>query len=48
MRRLVGALLLAAMTPALADMPPLEQLKLVSEHPVDGMDAGNLSGLAWW
>ncbi|MDD1510098.1 esterase-like activity of phytase family protein [Pseudomonas sp. CNPSo 3701] len=47
MRRLVGALLLAAMTPALADMPPLEELKLVSEHPVDGMDAGNLSGLAW-
>lgn len=47
MRRLVGALLLAAMTPALADTPPLEELKLVSEHPVDGMDAGNLSGLAW-
>ncbi|TWE01528.1 phytase-like protein with esterase activity [Pseudomonas sp. AG1028] len=47
MRRLVGALLLAAMTPVLADMPPLEELKLVSEHPVDGMDAGNLSGLAW-
>lgn len=47
MRRLAGALLLAAMTPVLADMPPLEELKLVSEHPVDGMDAGNLSGLAW-
>ncbi|MBD9398812.1 esterase-like activity of phytase family protein [Pseudomonas sp. PDM11] len=46
MRRLVGAVLFAAVTPVLADTP-LEELKLVSEHPVAGMDAGNLSGLAW-
>ncbi len=47
MRHLFGAVLFAAMTPALADVPPPEELKLVSEHPVDGMPAGNLSGLAW-
>lgn len=47
MRQLLGAVLLAAVTPALADTPPLEELELVSEHPVAGMDAGNLSGLVW-
>lgn len=39
----LAALLLLA-TPAFA--APLETLKLVSEHPVDGMVGGNLSGLA--
>lgn len=39
---LAGLLLLAA--PVFA--APLESLKLVSEHPVDGMVGGNLSGLA--
>lgn len=39
---LAGLLLLA--TPVFA--APLESLKLVSEHPVDGMVGGNLSGLA--
>ncbi len=39
------ALIVALLTsPALA--APLEQLKLDSEHPVDGMVGGNLSGLA--
>ncbi|TBU79059.1 DNA topoisomerase IV [Pseudomonas daroniae] len=47
MRHLLGALLLASVTPLLADTPALEELKLLSEHPVAGMDAGNLSGLAW-
>ncbi|WP_423228016.1 esterase-like activity of phytase family protein [Phytopseudomonas dryadis] len=47
MRRLLGALLLAVATPLLAETPPLEELRLGSEHPVDGMAAGNLSGLAW-
>lgn len=47
MRQLLGAVLLAVVTPASADTPPLEELELVSEHPVAGMDAGNLSGLAW-
>lgn len=42
-RRWLAALLLLA-TPAFA--APLETLKLVSEHPVDGMVGGNLSGLA--
>lgn len=31
---------------ALADPAP-EQLRLLSEHPVDGIAGGNLSGLAW-
>lgn len=47
MRRLLGALLLASMAPAFADAPALEELKLLGEHPVAGMEAGNLSGLAW-
>ena len=50
MRRLCAALLLAA-APALADTPapaPLPaELKLLSEHPVEGIAGGNLSGLAW-
>ncbi|MGH8354285.1 MAG: DNA topoisomerase IV, partial [Pseudomonas sp.] len=44
MRRLLAALLLIA-TPVLGE--PLEELKLLAEHPVDGIPAGNLSGLAW-
>lgn len=47
MRQLLGALLLASVMPAFADTPALEELKLLSEHPVAGMDTGNLSGLAW-
>ncbi|HWV11348.1 MAG TPA: DNA topoisomerase IV, partial [Pseudomonas sp.] len=46
MRHLWAALLLVA-TPALATLPVPEELTLVSEHPVDGMTNGNLSGLAW-
>ncbi|MGE8496565.1 MAG: esterase-like activity of phytase family protein [Pseudomonas sp.] len=46
MRRLCAALLLVA-TPVLADLPVPEELTLVSEHPVEGMTSGNLSGLAW-
>jgi hypothetical protein len=46
MRRLAVALLLVA-TPVLAEPQVLEELKLLSEHPVDGIAAGNLSGLAW-
>ncbi|WP_322845688.1 esterase-like activity of phytase family protein [Pseudomonas sp. B33.4] len=38
-----GALLLSAMTVA---AEPLQELRLLSEHPVDGMRGGNLSGLA--
>lgn len=45
-RRLAVALLLVA-APALAETQALEELKLVSEHPIDGIAAGNLSGLAW-
>ncbi|HLT03541.1 MAG TPA: DNA topoisomerase IV, partial [Pseudomonas sp.] len=40
---LLAALLLAATAPALG----LEQLRLLAEHPVDGVPRGNLSGLAW-
>jgi hypothetical protein len=50
MRRLFAAVLLAS-TPVLADTPapvPLPvELKLLSEHPVEGVVGGNLSGLAW-
>lgn len=46
MRHLWAALLLVA-TPALANLPVPEELTLVSEHPVEGMTNGNLSGLAW-
>lgn len=46
MRRLAAALLLVA-APALAETPALEELTLVSEHPIEGIAAGNLSGLAW-
>jgi len=44
MRGLLAALLLLAL-PALGE--PLEELKLLAEHPVDGIPAGNLSALAW-
>ena len=42
----VWAGLLAAFLVGPAFAAPLEQLKLVSEHPVDAMVGGNLSGLA--
>ncbi|WP_312341496.1 esterase-like activity of phytase family protein [Stutzerimonas nitrititolerans] len=29
------------------EAPPTRELELLSEHPVEGMAAGNLSGLAW-
>ncbi|BAP43044.1 esterase-like activity of phytase family protein [Pseudomonas sp. 21LCFQ02] len=44
MRAAWFALLALLAAPAFA--VPLEQLKLVSEHPIDGMTGGNLSGLA--
>ena len=44
MRGWLAGLLLMVAVPALA--VPLEELTLVSEHPVDGMVGGNLSGLA--
>ncbi|MGX5221048.1 DNA topoisomerase IV [Pseudomonas segetis] len=52
MRRALYALLLLAVSPLVAAASqamaqPEESLKLVSEHPVDGMSAGNLSGFAW-
>lgn len=52
LRRALRALLLYApllATPVFAAAPGalLEQLKLQAEHPVEGMSAGNLSGLAW-
>ncbi|HWH85546.1 MAG TPA: esterase-like activity of phytase family protein [Pseudomonas sp.] len=40
---LAGALLLSALS---VSAEPLQQLRLLSEHPVDGMRGGNLSGLA--
>ncbi|MCF4998706.1 DNA topoisomerase IV [Pseudomonas syringae] len=40
---LAGALLLGSMT---VSAEPVPQLRLVSEHPVEGMRGGNLSGLA--
>lgn len=46
MRRLCAVLLLAV-TPALADTPASAELKLLSEHPVEGIVGGHLSGLAW-
>lgn len=46
MRRLAAALLLVA-APVLAETQALEELTLVSEHPIEGIAAGNLSGLAW-
>lgn len=39
-------LALLALLAAPAFALPLEQLRLVSEHPIDGMSGGNLSGLA--
>lgn len=33
--------------PALAQEPPLPELELLSEHPIEGMAQGNLSGMAW-
>ncbi|UVJ44464.1 esterase-like activity of phytase family protein [Pseudomonas sp. LS1212] len=44
MRHALAALLLIAL-PVVAE--PWPELKLVSEHPVDGVLGGNLSGLAW-
>lgn len=44
MRRALAALWLCVAWPAFADAVP--ELKLVSEHPVEGMRGGNLSGLA--
>ena len=46
MRRLFAVLLLAV-TPVLADTPVPAELKLLGEHPVEGIAGGNLSGLAW-
>lgn len=46
MQRLLAACLLAC-SPLLAAAPALEELKLLSEQPVEGIAAGNLSGLAW-
>lgn len=40
---LAGALLLSALS---VSAEPLQQLRLLSEHPVEGMRGGNLSGLA--
>lgn len=45
MRHALAALLLLIALPALAE--PWPELKLLSEHPVEGMRGGNLSGLAW-
>lgn len=44
MRNALAALLLMIALPALAE--PVPELKLLSEHPVEGMRGGNLSGLA--
>jgi len=41
---MLAGILMSAAAPAFA--VPLKQLELVSEHPVDGMVGGNLSGLA--
>ncbi|MDA7084943.1 esterase-like activity of phytase family protein [Pseudomonas sp. SA3-5] len=46
MRQLAAALLLVA-APVWAQTQALEELALVSEHPINGIAAGNLSGLAW-
>jgi hypothetical protein len=40
---LAGALLLSAMS---VSAEPVQELRVLSEHPVDGMRGGNLSGLA--
>ena len=45
MRHALAALLLTVL-PLLANAGQVEQLKLVAEHPVDGMVGGNLSGIA--
>ncbi|EIK96975.1 hypothetical protein PMM47T1_09956 [Pseudomonas sp. M47T1] len=45
MRYALAALLLTIL-PLLAQAAPVEQLKMLSEHPVEGMRGGNLSGLA--
>ncbi|MCP6133554.1 hypothetical protein NL393_30705, partial [Klebsiella pneumoniae] len=46
MIRLLSAFCLAlvALTSQAGDWP---QLKLIAEHPIEGMRGGNLSGLAW-
>ncbi|UTW09469.1 esterase-like activity of phytase family protein [Pseudomonas benzenivorans] len=44
--RCLGVALLLVAAAALADAPPPEELRLIGEHPVEGMVGGNLSGLA--
>lgn len=46
MQRLLAACLLLC-APLLASAAALEELKLLGEQPVEGIAAGNLSGLAW-
>lgn len=46
MRRLLAAVCLAAL-PVMADEPAWAELALQTEHPIEGMAGGNLSGLAW-
>jgi len=46
MRRWLLALCLLFGAPLLAARP-VESLRLLGEHPLDGMPSGNLSGLAW-
>ncbi|MCY1522662.1 Esterase-like activity of phytase [compost metagenome] len=46
MRHLFAALLLLS-TPVLAELKAPEELKLLGEHPIQGIAEGNLSGLAW-
>ncbi|WP_438269569.1 esterase-like activity of phytase family protein [Pseudomonas indica] len=45
MRRLLFACVF--LSASAAAEPPVEPLKLLTEHPVEGMRGGNLSGLAW-
>ncbi|MCY1414310.1 hypothetical protein D3C76_406460 [compost metagenome] len=45
MRQALAAFLLLIATPVLAE--PWPELKLVSEHAIEGVQGGNLSGLAW-
>jgi len=47
MRLFWRPLALVALLAAAASAPAVEQLQLLSEHRVDGMPAGQLSGLAW-
>lgn len=47
MRVTLFALLLLGCSPLIAAAQAQESLKLLSEHPIDGMPSGNLSGMAW-